>query len=663
MRQVHTIGCRFARSGGLVGGLLGFLLLLCPAGTAQDTAFSTDPWESEVLELFASLPLQHGGRIKPLDSVAGLKLLTLNGKRKVKLDEGGKLGPVAWYLDGLFRPDAALRSPCFRVQSDAVLTAVGQQAKGKRAWYSYEELHPARTALFDKASRISGMAAAERSSVERQILKLAGDLRNFEGLANSLEILRREWSPEGSAILAEMIEEDSPAPLTEILRRVELLQVGMATPGPEREAQRPAIEHFLHEIEAAIDRSAAGPAFFPPPADAEDQDEWWTISHLVSAAFSSPLELGAQLDLLEPLERMARAESEAEFLGALRSFRSGVDGLAAARGEGERISLEVRLNGLDPFTRALVFYILGFLLVATSWILPKLRVVRGAAWVSIGLATLLLVLGITMRCVISGRPPVVSLYDTIVFITGCMVIISLVLERLTRQQVGLALSTILGAVGMFVAGRYELKEVASSGDTMASLLAVLDTNYYLTIHVVTIALGYAGGLLAGAIAHVWILGKLFGLRRGDRAFYSSLSRTIYGVLCFSLIFSIIGTITGGVWANDAWGRFWGWDPKENGALLICIWQILILHAMRGGFLRERGLAVMAVLGGVVVSASWWGVNLLNVGLHSYGFTSGIAASLFAFWAVETLIALLAGVELLRHSSAAKGASDSGGVRP
>jgi hypothetical protein len=86
----------------------------------------------------------------------------------------------------------------------------------------------------------------------------------------------------------------------------------------------------------------------------------------------------------------------------------------------------------------------------------------------------------------------------------------------------------------------------------------------------------------------------------------------------------VGTILGGIWADQSWGRFWGWDPKENGALLIVLWNATILHARWGGLIRERGLAVMSVFGNIVVSLSWFGVNMLGVGLHSYGvYGSGV----------------------------------------
>ena len=112
------------------------------------------------------------------------------------------------------------------------------------------------------------------------------------------------------------------------------------------------------------------------------------------------------------------------------------------------------------------------------------------------------------------------------------------------------------------------------------------------------------------------------------------------IVCFGLLFSLVGTILGGLWANDSWGRFWGWDPKENGALMIVFGNLIILHARLGGYIKEFGLAMLALLTGAVIAFSWWHVNLLGVGLHSYGFTSGIKEVVFIFYyAVVAIFAL------------------------
>ena len=92
----------------------------------------------------------------------------------------------------------------------------------------------------------------------------------------------------------------------------------------------------------------------------------------------------------------------------------------------------------------------------------------------------------------------------------------------------------------------------------------------------------------------------------------------------------MGTVLGGLWADDSWGRFWGWDPKENAALIIVLWNAIALHARWGGMVKERGLAVLAVGGNIFVSWSWWGVNALGAGLHSYGFKQGTIRNLGLF---------------------------------
>src|SRR5262245_21509733 len=119
----------------------------------------------------------------------------------------------------------------------------------------------------------------------------------------------------------------------------------------------------------------------------------------------------------------------------------------------------------------------------------------------------------------------------------------------------------------------------------------------------------------------------------------SLARMIYGIICFATLFSFVGTVLGGIWADQSWGRFWGWDPKENGALIIVLWNALILHLRWGGMVRERGLVNCAIVGNIVTSWSWFGVNMLGIGLHSYGFKSGTSLWLMAF--VNSQLLLLA----------------------
>ncbi len=126
-----------------------------------------------------------------------------------------------------------------------------------------------------------------------------------------------------------------------------------------------------------------------------------------------------------------------------------------------------------------------------------------------------------------------------------------------------------------------------------------------------------------------------------------LAKMIYGVVCCATLLSFTGTVLGGIWADQSWGRFWGWDPKENGALLIVIWNALVLHARWGGMVKQRGMAQLAIAGNIVTSWSWFGTNMLGVGLHSYGFMPAALAWLLVF-AVSQLVVIGIGWIPLRH---------------
>jgi ABC-type transport system involved in cytochrome c biogenesis permease subunit len=125
---------------------------------------------------------------------------------------------------------------------------------------------------------------------------------------------------------------------------------------------------------------------------------------------------------------------------------------------------------------------------------------------------------------------------------------------------------------------------------------------------------------------------------------------IYGITCFALLCSFFGTVLGGLWADDSWGRFWGWDPKENGALMIVLWNAVLLHARWAGLVKQTGIAVLAILGNVVTIWSWEGVNQLGQGLHSYGFSEDRLFWVGVFAVVNLLIATLAVLPASWHRS-------------
>jgi ABC-type transport system involved in cytochrome c biogenesis permease subunit len=152
-------------------------------------------------------------------------------------------------------------------------------------------------------------------------------------------------------------------------------------------------------------------------------------------------------------------------------------------------------------------------------------------------------------------------------------------------------------------------------------------------------LSIVSGLAGGPVSGIQTARRL-SQEVGKTEIGSALAKMAYGILCFATLFSFVGTVLGGIWADQSWGRFWGWDPKENGALIIVLWNAMILHARWGGIVRERGIMNLAVFGNVVTSFSWFGVNMLGIGLHSYGFMDAAFNWLMLFVGSQVVIIAL-----------------------
>lgn len=303
------------------------------------------------------------------------------------------------------------------------------------------------------------------------------------------------------------------------------------------------------------------------------------------------------------------------------------------------LKVEAWFNYYEPFYKAICLYLPVMILSFIGWMgwQPVLRKT------SIGLMLIAFIIhtaALGLRIWISGRAPVTNLYSSAIFIGWAIVGASFVVERITRKGIGNLLGASVGLFTLTIAHVLARDE----GDTLGVLQAVLDTSFWLWTHVVCITLGYAATLLAGGLGIMYVFQTYADRSPQKAASLKEVGSLVYGTLCFALFFSLVGTVLGGLWADDSWGRFWGWDPKENGAMLIVLWNALILHARWDKMVREYGTAVLAMVGNVVTAWSWFGVNELKAGLHTYGFTEGRLLALAIFVGLQ--LTVVAGAVLL-----------------
>jgi ABC-type transport system involved in cytochrome c biogenesis permease subunit len=370
-----------------------------------------------------------------------------------------------------------------------------------------------------------------------------------------------------------------------------------------------------------------------PPAPGEDAAAWWTAG----ATWSGTLAAGKVDPVARAYATIGRAwrdRDAAAFNATVHEFRRHLEITSPA--VLKKSDVEVRFNAAQPFYTSTLLYVVAFLAGVISW-LKWPETLRRIAFQFVMLAFVLTTVGIVTRMWLVARPPVTNLYSSALFVGWAAVALCLVLEYFYKNAIGSVTAGVVGFGTLVIA-----HHLALGGDTMEMMRAVLDSNFWLASHVVTIAVGYSATFLAGFLALIYVVRGVLS-RSLDRATADALARMVYGVVCFATLFSFVGTILGGIWADQSWGRFWGWDPKENGALLIVIWNSIILHVRWAGLVKARGLAVLAIFGNIVTAWSWFGVNMLGVGLHSYGFMDAAFWWLVAFVVSQLAAILLAAV--------------------
>jgi len=286
----------------------------------------------------------------------------------------------------------------------------------------------------------------------------------------------------------------------------------------------------------------------------------------------------------------------------------------------------------------MILYVFAFILACLAWF-GWSRSLNRASFGLIAFTFVVHTAALVGRMYISGRPPVTNLYSSAIFIGWGCVILGMLLERFYPAGVGNVVASVSGFVTLLVAFLLTTAVTSFKGDTFTVLQAVLDTQFWLATHVTCITLGYSTTFVTGLLGIIYVLRGVLTPTL-DHHVARDISRMLYGTVCFAILFSFVGTVLGGLWADDSWGRFWGWDPKENGALIIVLWNALVLHAHWARLVRGRGLAVLAIVGNIVTAWSWFGVNELGVGLHSYGFTEGVLLALGLFVASQLLLVLV-----------------------
>jgi len=649
---------------------LPLIVLLLGGAFVASTLFPRKAASEFDLDGFGRLPILVNGRIKPLDTVARTTLLTIQGRQRVVTPEGKTITPTEWLLNVCFTPGDADKIRCFEIVHPDVLALLNltpEDGDGKKR-FSFSQMAASVSELERQARLADGVDEKERNKFQKALLSLYFNLITYQKLQYSLVL------------------PDSPDFLNELTQFQ--ANLGKAVEAAKaRETGQPHDAEILKTITTARNRfetmEQQSSLLAIPPLDPSQPNAWRKTGQSLMDIFQTGTLDPAALTYAG-LSYTWRTNSPKDFNEIVRLYRAQLAKHFSS--QLRKSDVESRFNVAEPFYTSTYLYVLAFLLGVFSWLRWPETLGKSAFYLLL-LAWLLTTTGILTRMWLESRPPVTNLYSSALGVGWVVVTLCLVLELIYKNAIGTVAAGMLGFATLIIAHHLSL----ATGDTMEMMRAVLDSNFWLGTHVVSITIGYGATFLAGFLAIIYIL---MGLTTNwlNRNFDSqsallitaattsvgvgiiakatsvkgetngqALTRMVYGIVCFATLFSLVGTILGGIWADQSWGRFWGWDPKENGALIIVLWNATILHCRWGGLVKTRGLMALAVFGNIVTSWSWFGVNMLGVGLHSYGFMDSTFWALICFVASQLIIIAIALIPLEKWKSFRKSGTSAAGA--
>ncbi len=385
----------------------------------------------------------------------------------------------------------------------------------------------------------------------------------------------------------------------------------------EMEAAKPSLTREQTELRSVCSRitrlesvlNGSTLALLPP---AEGNAGWLTLDHAQEAFLGAKGE-AVSLAAAE-MSRAMKADDGKLFLVASKKLSAALAALnPVAYPPARLMKLETAYGKLHPFGWAWGLFVCASIILwlTTLWGRKKGYIV---AWVFVSAGFLMMVSGFACRVWIANRAPVTNMYESILWAALGVVFFSMIMEAMYRCHYLFLSALPVAVVALILAD----SQPAVFDASIRPLAPVLRDNFWLATHVTSITLGYAALALALGVGHIVLIKALF-----KRPVTAALTQYLYRSLQIGVMLLAIGTILGGIWANAAWGRFWGWDPKETWTLIALLCYIALLHGRLAGWWQGFGLAVGSILAFQAVLMAWYGVNfILGEGLHSYGFGTG-----------------------------------------
>lgn len=588
------------------------------------------------VEVFKRIPVLDGGRIKPLETFARNILLQFSGRSKYQKEKAAE-----WLAKLLFTPDTTVKDKVFLINNTAIPEALGIAAEPERR-YHFDELQPSLDKLHELASAAQAIEPKNRDVIEQELIRLYTNLEIYTQMSLVFAFAR----PHEDFIVSDqplrkklsLKDQQDKISFIEAAFKAEQLQSLIEPLGNGAEQDWSGTQKNVLYLVNNLYHWSVSYRDLPVriiPSLTPSEELWFSPWDAVATALKTTAGR-AELSALASMSEAYTGKEQVKFDLAAKQFIDSVEKRMASHPSQSlsSVTLELLYNQLNLLAWAKGVYFILFSLFLYSLAAPSAKLRTVAGWLLLA-AAVCHASAIALRVMILHRPPVSSLYETFVFVSFVCCLIGCLIESRQKNWMGIVIAGIAGFSFLTIAEKF-----AAEGDTLQMLVAVLNSNFWLSTHVLSITTGYAGTCVAALIGHLYLLQIIFQPKNKKQL--EQTHRNLVGALGFSLTMTFLGTNLGGIWADQSWGRFWGWDPKENGALMIILWVAMLFHARIARLIGPLGLAVGSAAGLMVVIWAWFGVNLLSVGLHSYGFTSGLVFNLAIYYALQAVILVTLG---------------------
>ena len=601
---------------------------------------------------FKHLPIQEQGRIKPLDSFARNQLLKFYGKTSLTIYEDErkfKIDAIDWLIPVLIQDINSLNVPIFKIQNPDVVEVLNLNWREKST-YTYNEINDGLNYTDDTINNellIQNIRNTNRDDLElvdKQLFDLSQKRDLFNELYHSASFLVPKILINNSNIARLLqVKENQLISYSHLVIKINELYKNIETRseqdkhklfqmlGPQFENDPQLLSNFILDLliqEINLDDLLYQSTILKIFPVKNESNEWLSPNVLVEQNLVPEYQ-----NMILSIENIFNSHINQQKINKdqMKIYHSDINNIFNV--DTKLLIRETNYNNANLFYWSLIFYIFSFVSLIIIKMIKKINSnFQILPFIFLIIGFLYNTAGLIIRMNILNRPPVSTLYESIIFVAFISVFLAIILELIKKDSISLFVGSIAGIVLHYISFGY-----AADGDTFGVLVAVLNSNFWLATHVTTITTGYGTTIIASLVGHIYLLQAVF---LKDKRTLKSTYNIMIATTFIALFFTMFGTILGGIWGDQSWGRFWGWDPKENGALLIVMWLLMMLHLQLSGWVKGAGYAFGLVLANITVALAWFGVNLLSVGLHNYGFTEGAAFNLLIFIIFELLFGFL-----------------------